>query len=564
MSVTDRKKPVTNGLQAKFLVGAGFVLCIQIACVLVLWFSQRPLGGLAGQGAIDRATLDATLGSTQWGLYTTIGLNALGILAVVAALFYFVRTVARPISELARMFVHLSSDEADLSRRLSVTTHGELDFLAEANNRFLDRLREIIVEARKMGIRVALESVGLARRVRLSTQSSLQQRELTDVVFSHSDETTRAIADISKSAQSISVSTAQNLATARGSFKDLTGLTDKIGTMGEKLTVLAGTVTELSTNSESIRDIISLIQDISDQTNLLALNAAIEAARAGEAGRGFAVVANEVRKLAEKARGATEEIADKVTDMLDQVRNTLQETEAMDQQMGVTRQVVETCSATFEKMVSDFEDTNGQLTMIASAIEELSTTNAEIHGRVADVHALSAEVTQEMEESEKSSMGLSQIAEQMQSLLSRFKIGMGGYEAVMTKASDYKEKIEQKIEALHARGIDVFDRSYKPIPGTNPQKFTTAYDRHFDTDLRPLYDQALERLDGVLYAACVGLNGYSATHNTKYSKPLTGNYEVDVIQSRDKRIFNDEKGKRAAANMDPFSSRRMSRQRARR
>jgi methyl-accepting chemotaxis protein len=552
MSVADRKKPVTNGLQAKLLVGVGFVVCIQIACALVLWFSHRSLGGLSGQGTIDRATLDAALGSTQWGLYTTIGLSALGVFGVVAAWLYLVRTVARPLSELARMFVHLSSDEADLSRRLSSTTHGELESLAQANNRFLDRLREIIVEARKMGIRIALESVGLARRVKLSTQSSLQQRELTDVVFIHSDETTRAIEDISKSAQSISASTAENLATARGSFKDLTGLTDKIGNMGEKLATLAGTVTELSTNSESIREIISLIQDISDQTNLLALNAAIEAARAGEAGRGFAVVADEVRKLAEKARGATEEIANKVTDMLDQVRNTLQETEAMDQQMAVTRQVVETCSATFEKMVSDFEGTNGQLTMIASAIEELSTTNAEIHGRVADVHALSAEVTQEMEESEKSSIGLSQIAEQMQGLLSRFKIGMGGYEAVLTKASDYKEKMEQKIEELHNRGIDVFDRNYKPIPGTNPQKFTTAYDRHFDTDLRPLYDQALERLDGVLYAACVDANGYSATHNTKYSKPLTGNYEVDVVQSRDKRIFNDEKGKRAAANTDPF------------
>ena len=161
-------------------------------------------------------------------------------------------------------------------------------------------------------------------------------------------------------------------------------------------------------------------------------------------------------------------------------------------------------------------------------------------------------------------MGLSQIAEQMQSLLSRFKIGMGGYEAVMTKASDYKEKIEQKIEALHAMGIDVFDRSYKPIPGTNPQKFTTAYDRHFDTDLRPLYDQALERLYGVLYAACVDLNGYSATHNTKYSKPLTGNYEVDVIQSRDKRISTTRKESEPRQTWTPSYSRRMSRQRARR
>ena len=78
-------------------------------------------------------------------------------------------------------------------------------------------------------------------------------------------------------------------------------------------------IEELGRKSKEISKIMQIIESVADQTKLIAFNAALEASSAGDAGKRFSVVAAEIRRLADNVTASTGEIADKVSEIQDDI-----------------------------------------------------------------------------------------------------------------------------------------------------------------------------------------------------------------------------------------------------
>ena len=525
---------------------------VNLAYVYVYLDQKSTIAAALTQGKASPELAGVINASLETGLNVVIVLTVLGLLWNIGQVLYLRYLILTPVRSLISGFNELAQGAGDFSRDMKAVSHDEFSELAESYNKFAEKMRQIISEIRKMSIEIATDAVQVKTRVEDTGKSARKQVNMAEMVFTASTEATQAIDEVSRSTQVISESTNANLDGARVSLGEMKEITSKINVVGEKVLRFNQTVDDLSARSASINQIASLIRDVADQTNLLALNAAIEAARAGEAGRGFAVVADEVRKLAERVTKASAEIAGNIEKMLALVSNTRSENDEINADVQQTREVVGRSAEHFEKMVVDFEKTGEQLLQIASAMEQLSATNNQVHENVSHIHQLTGDVAAHMTDSEERTNELASATESVQELVSRFKIGRGAFDLAVEKTRNFRNAVQAQLEAMHSSGIDIFDRNYQPMGNAKPPKFKVAWGEEYTRRCQDLLENALKEVPGCAYAVAVNTDGYLSAHNLKFSNPLTGDPAVDLAGNRTCRKFENPGELRAAKNELPF------------
>ena len=313
----------------------------------------------------------------------------------------------------------------DFSKNVKATSTDEIGQIANAVNTTIDSIRSVLQSVALAADTLSAATTEISAAAVQSASNANAQSSKTNQIAAAAQEMTATIGEISHNAESAAGASRTSAETANQGGAVMQAAAHTMEKIAAATSSVSEKMTSLALRSEEIGKVVNVIQEISEQTNLLALNAAIEAARAGEHGRGFAVVAGEVRRLAERTKGATEEIAGTIRSIQDETLATLQvmneSRTAVESGMGETARARKSLDAIIESS----KEVEHQIHLIATAATEQTSASGEISESASHISRLATENAQGAEEAVEALKNLASLANDLDGMIREFRLEEG-------------------------------------------------------------------------------------------------------------------------------------------
>ena len=348
--------------------------------------------------------------------------------------FFIIRSITGPVAKAAALAETMA--KGDFTSTLDITQKDEIGLMARSLNTMVNQLATMIKEIVGGVNSLTASSNDLAA---VSKQLSSAAKNTAD----KSGSVAAATEEMSTNFQSVSAAMEQstsNVNMIASSTEEMTATVNEIAESAEKARVITDSAVKqseatsvkmaaLGESAKRIGRVTETITEISEQTNLLALNATIEAARAGEAGKGFAVVANEIKELARQTAEATVDIKNQINDMQTTTSATVEDIAKISEVIADINTVINAIATAVEEQSAATGEIAGNIAQASMGIAEVNenvaqstVVVADITRDVTDISRQSTEVGEGSGLVQSSAQNLSELAAQLNTLVSAFKV----------------------------------------------------------------------------------------------------------------------------------------------
>ncbi|MEO9648739.1 MAG: methyl-accepting chemotaxis protein [Roseobacter sp.] len=399
------------------------------------------------------------------------------------------------------------------------------------------------------------EIVDIAGFLDLVEEHARAQSSGLDILKARASDVSSANSDVQHAVETMAEHTSATVTDVEASVALVRNTSEKTRTVASWVQNVSNRTGDVTDTISAVRTNNQQIAGIATQVNTLAINAKIEAARAGESGRGFAVVAEAINDLSRKTADAAVQISNNIENLTNWIStlgseatsiskhatDVLSDAGGTDTALGRVEASIASADQQAKRIaeqanrvqtaMSDFEPA---LVSIAGAIKGTSTGIEKTHERVLSLIDTSETIVQST------------------ALIGDTSEDAPFIRAAQKLAAHVSAEMEAAIEQGRTSMSRLFDRNYRPIPGSNPEQFLTESTALLDQIMPPIQEPALEIDPRIVFVAAVDTNGYLPSHNKKFSQTPTNDPVWNTANCRNRRIFDDRVGLKSGRNTEPF------------